>query len=166
MSKKCAENVRKISGSGENVLSTFVPQIGSRENVQRSSSCQPTSNPSLLWPLCRPFVALCPIPFPGEGLGLVFFLCRPSHGLLDWRFVAEGARAMLDVLMDASEMGSQGFLFELALPNGGGVLRILFDKFSLNGAARPSVWTFRLFNRVCHISTSIPTTLSMLLTFV
>ena len=106
-------------------------------------------------------MALCPIPFPGEGLGLGFFLCWPSHGLLDWRFVAEGARAMLDVLMDASEMGSQGFLFELALPNGGGVLRILFGKFSLNGAARPSVWTFELFNRVCHISTSSPTTLNM-----
>ena len=70
------------------------------------------------------------------------------------------------MFMDASEMGSQGFLFELALPNGDGVLRILFGTFSLDGAARPSVWTFKLFNRVCHISTSIPTTLNMFLTSV
>ncbi len=70
---------------------------------------------------------------------------------------------MLDVLMDAYEMGSQGFLFELALRNGGGLLRILFGKFSLNGAARPSVWTFEIFDRVCNISTSIPKALNICL---
>ena len=38
----------------------------------------------------------------------------------------DGARAMRDITMDAPEMGHQGFLCDLALPSGGGVLWIVF----------------------------------------